>query len=267
MAGIPTEMGSSDNYSCEAGRGAMIDRSSGQTRTKIGEIVNTNIFMVCDEAFLPWSKDKNATKTAQDTWQQPVLWNEHAAQINTRYRVLILRDVFDDIASKGWQNDLFTLIALTPHLDWILLSKHLERMGEYIGGMKPGANPLKNLWIGFPVSTQEEADRDVPKLLKIPAAKLFLSIEPCLEPMDISKWLRPRQTDNPDGYGGDIPVGWTTDFSTLDWVIVSGGRKPLHPNWVRSIRDQCQTEKVPFLFTSWGDFIPVFVNRADARAD
>lgn len=90
---------------------------------------------------------------------------------------------------------------------------------------------------------QAEADRDIPKLLAVPAAKRFLSIEPMLGPVTVF------DLDGPV----DVPDGMK---SPIDWIIVGGesgpGARPMHPDWVRSVRNQCAAVGVPFLFKQWG---------------
>jgi protein gp37 len=99
--------------------------------------------------------------------------------------------------------------------------------------------PADRLWLGISASTQEELDAVVPALLAMPAAKRFLSLEPLLGPIDFL-----RAATN---------VG-------IDWVIVGGesgpNARPMHPDWVRSIRDQCQAAGVPFFFKQWGEWLP-----------
>lgn len=131
-------------------------------------------------------------------------------------------------------------------------------------------SPLRNVHIGVSVEHQAAADERIPLLLETPAAVRWVSAEPLLGPVNIEKWLRPRQRANPDGYGGDLPVGWTTDFTRLDWIVAGGESgpkaRPMHPNWVRSLRDQCQAAGVPFLFKQWGEWAPYDRGRVDSEA-
>lgn len=120
-------------------------------------------------------------------------------------------------------------------------------------------NPPPNVWLGATVVNQEEADRDIPKLLAVPAAKRFLSMEPLLGPVDLT---------HIDVLGGDAeiyPLKGTTDcvdeegaptadVPALDWVIVGsesgpGARRdPNMVSWVASLRDQCVDAGVAFLW-------------------
>lgn len=100
--------------------------------------------------------------------------------------------------------------------------------------------PLPNVWLGVSVETQQWADIRIPALLDTPAAVRFLSCEPLLGPVDI--WGRSY-------LGAEQPA-------RIDWVIVGGesgpGARPMHPDWARSLRDQCVAAGVPFLFKQWG---------------
>lgn len=103
--------------------------------------------------------------------------------------------------------------------------------------------PLPNVWVGVSVEDQQRADLRIPALLATPAAVRFLSCEPLLGPVDL----------NASSFiGGDWLKG-------LDWVIVGGesgpGARPMHPDWARSLRDQCTAARVPFLFKQWGEWV------------
>lgn len=107
--------------------------------------------------------------------------------------------------------------------------------------------PLPNVWLGTSVENQEYADERIPWLVSTPAAVHFLSCEPLLGPIDLEL--------SGKNYGRD-------DLrEMIDWVIVGGesGSKarPMHPNWTRSIRAQCEDAGVPFFFKQWGAWLPM----------
>ncbi|SFV08001.1 Phage protein Gp37/Gp68 [Alicyclobacillus macrosporangiidus] len=119
--------------------------------------------------------------------------------------------------------------------------------------------PLPNVWLGVSVENQDAADERIPLLLETPAAVRFLSCEPLLGPVDITKAMY----GSPDGDGMNW-FGHTDGFgheACLHWVIVGGesgpNARPMHPDWVLSLRDQCQDAGVPFFFKQWGEFVPV----------
>lgn len=217
------------------------------------------------------------------TWGDPVRWNDQHeaffAQHGRRQRVFCasLADVFDNEVPPEWRADLFKLIEATPHLDWLLLTK---RIGN-VEAMAMQANwpwPMpRNVWLGATVVNQAEADRDIPKLLKLPARVRFLSIEPLLGPVDLMHALWKCCGAMVPGHGGD---GWMQppdppeccgcpeERAQLHWVICGGesgpNARPMHPDWSRSLRDQCAAAGVPFMFKQWGEWLPV---ETDAPGD
>lgn len=208
-----------------------------------------------------WGVGQKRERTSAANWQQPLLWERQAARFERehgrRRRVFCasLADVFDNEVSAEWRADLFGLIEATPHLDWLILTK---RIGN-VHGMLPdnwGAG-YPNVWIGATVVNQEEADRDIPKLMRIRAVVRFLSVEPLLGHVDLSRWLDIIQYEDGASWGRRN-IGHL--HCMLDWVIVGGesGNKarPMHPDWARSLRDQCHAADVPFLFKQWGEWFP-----------
>ncbi len=102
-----------------------------------------------------------------------------------------------------------------------------------------------NVWLGTSVEDQKRADERIPPLLETPAAVRFVSAEPLLAQVTIFDMDGP--VDVPDG----VP-------SPIHWVIAGGesgsGARPMHPEWARSLRDQCRSVGVPFFFKQWGAF-------------
>jgi len=122
----------------------------------------------------------------------------------------------------------------------------------------------KNLWIGTTVENQEQADKRIPILLQIPAAVRFVSVEPMLGPVNLGQWLLTPgwvpTYNNPDNCNFDEPAEPTNEY--IQWVICGGesgpGVRPMHPDWARSLRDQCQAAGVPYFFKQWGEYSPIF---------
>jgi protein gp37 len=122
--------------------------------------------------------------------------------------------------------------------------------------------PLPNLWLGVTAENQEQADKRIPILLQIPAAVRFVSVEPMLGPVDLTH----LQPDDPPveinalaGTHGVLrPHGGKNH--KLDQVICGGESgpraRPMHPDWARSLRDQCVCAGVPFFFKQWGEWGP-----------
>ena len=118
---------------------------------------------------------------------------------------------------------------------------------------------LHRVWLGVTVCNQAEADEKIPVLLQTPAAARFVSVEPMLEAVDLRGKL--CHWTCPDGSGSWFsPVPGKVHHRLLDWVICGGetgpGARPMHPDWVRGLRDQCQGARVPFFFKSWGEWAP-----------
>lgn len=136
---------------------------------------------------------------------------------------------------------------------FIVLINRPKRMKKFVSittqeDVAPHPWPLPNVWLGLTVCNQAEADEKIPVLLGTPAAKRFVSVEPMLGPVDLDKneFLSPWRSQ----IDRDLPF--------IDWVICGGetgpGARPMHPDWVRSLRDQCQSAGVPFFFKSWGEW-------------
>ncbi|MER7331621.1 MULTISPECIES: phage Gp37/Gp68 family protein [unclassified Micromonospora] len=131
--------------------------------------------------------------------------------------------------------------------------------------------PLPNLHVGVSVEDQKTADLRIPALLDTPAAVRWLSCEPLLGPVKLPL-LAEADGCTCGGYGPPYYVhqprcGWEPGpaWGQLHWVVVGGetGAKarPMHPDWARSLRDQCTDAEVPFFFKQWGDHLPVRVEK------
>ena len=109
----------------------------------------------------------------------------------------------------------------------------------------------QNIWLGVTAENQKQADLRIPILLQIPAAVRFVSCEPLLGSVDLWPCLDPQHFE---------PIYYDRSNPTLDWVIVGGesgpGARPMHPQWARDIRDQCQAAGVPFFMKQCGAWRP-----------
>lgn len=197
-----------------------------------------------------WGKDApryfgSSSKGRQRHWRQPVNWNSNAEHEGVRRQVLVsLCDPLETgCEAKGVAQGMaaaraqfFQLVADTPWLDWLLLTKRPENLGLLeIHGIE---EPLPNLWLGVSVWDQPSADRMIPLLLEVPAAVRWVSAEPLLGPLslDYATWL--GDPANAIGRG-------------IDWLVVGcesrGARpgRPLEVTWAESLRDQCAEAGVP----------------------
>lgn len=165
---------------------------------------------------------------------------------------------------------LFALIDATPHLDWLLLTKRPENIlrmwpranSSHPPEPEPQRRLFGNVWLGTSAGTQATADKNIPELLKCRdlAPVLFVSAEPLLGSVDLQhvQWQNLTEIDCLNGTAGVIrPHGGHAP--SIDWVICGGESgphaRPMHPDWARSLRDQCQSAGVPFFFKQWGEYI------------
>lgn len=201
-----------------------------------------------------WGPGAERRRTSVKNWNDPVRWNAKAdaffAEHGRRQRVFCasMADVFDNAIDPQWRADLFKLIEATPNLDWLLLTKRIGNVGNMLPVPFDFDKHYPNVWIGATIVNQEEAERDIPKLLKVPAMVRFLSMEPLLGPVSFEgMWV-----DHAN------PAMHENMLEALDWVIIGGesgpGARPMHPDWATSLRDQCEAAGVPFLFKQWGDW-------------
>lgn len=194
----------------------------------------------------------------------------------TAYFVNSMSDLFHEAVPFWYIDQVFAVMALCPQHLFLILTKRPERMAEYFStrdrfaaippeAVKPFGDewvangrvnitehrhPLPNVWLGTSVEDQATADARIPHLLRCAAAVKFLSCEPLLAPVDIDRYEDWLCTD---------PL--CAHRPGIGWVIAGGesgaGARPMHPNWVRRLRDQCQAAGVPFFFKQWGAWLPV----------
>lgn len=191
-----------------------------------------------------------------------------------RVFVCSLADLFHDDVPDEYIARVFAVMALTPEVTYQVLTKRPARMrallasGTFAGMVWRDVDdlswPLPNVWLGVTVEDQERADQRIPILLDTPAAVRWLSCEPLLGRVALGTCRRHRNGSIHDnGYGecADCHVldGWEGKYRRIDWVVAGGesgpGARPMHPDWARSLRDQCAAAGVPYLFKQWGDLV------------
>lgn len=182
-----------------------------------------------------WGESAERRRTSDANWRKPLLWNNQANGSRPRVFCASLADVFEEhpTIQPGWRADLGRLIACTDKLDWLLLTKRPENvyrmLPEFWVNFEEPYHMPSNVWIGTTVENQEEADRRIPELLRVPARVRFLSCEPLL---------------------GSVNLAFLADAQNLHWVICGGesggGARPMNPDWARSLRNQCKAAAVPF---------------------
>lgn len=224
-----------------------------------------------------WGPKELRHRTKPATRHALTLYERRQAEFQRQHgrprRVFVssLSDVFDNAAPQQWRNELWRDCEASPHVDKLVLTKRVGNVPRMVppAWLVPGGWP-PHVWLGITVVDQIEADRDVPKLLRVPAAVRFLSIEPMLGPVDL--------TNVPVGGGhghhefepiitGNVLFRAAREAPHVHWVICGGESgpqaRPMHPDWVRSLRDQCAVAGTPFLFKQWGEYLPVGQVRAD----
>lgn len=191
-----------------------------------------------------------------------------------------MSDLFhEDVPFEFIQQVYCSMIEANQHT-YLVLTKRVSRALEFFSWIRTKSAPrkiwdkiqfpLSNLWIGVSVEDQATADERIPLLLQIPAAVRFLSCEPLLGRLSLLQskriYISEKYKSDPDFKAKadrcelTVLKGNDREYIGPDWVICGGesGHKarPMHPDWARSLRDQCAAAGVPFFFKQWGEFLP-----------
>lgn len=180
------------------------------------------------------------------TFNKPLHWKDQA-----KVFVCSWSDFFIEDADE-WRDDAWEIMRKTPHLTYLLLTKRPENIADRL----PVDWPLPNVWLGVTAENQEQADKRIPILLSIPAVLRFVSVEPMVGPVELRpEWLLCLSEGQ---HMNIVECG----HGLLNWVIVGGesgpGARPCHPDWIRSLRDQCEKAGWAFMFKQWGEWVPEF---------
>jgi protein gp37 len=208
----------------------------------------TNVSPGCDHCYAEsWSKRSGLVKwgnnprrrTSEAYWRAPLKWqglaNAFQAQHSRRQRVFCasLADVFDNQVDAGWRADLFALIAATPALDWLLLTKRPQNIAKMLPKDWP-EHGQPNVWLGATAEDQVRYNQRWPILSRTPAAVRFISYEPAIGPLR----LNAKHDSQPA------------------WLIVGGesghGARPMAADWVRDVIRDCRAFGVAPFFKQWG---------------
>ncbi|MFZ2445718.1 MAG: phage Gp37/Gp68 family protein [Syntrophobacteraceae bacterium] len=172
--------------------------------------------------------------------------------------VQFMGDLFHEKVPIEFHLSVWDRIARSPMHIFMILTKRPQRMAEVvseIGVFNYGVLP--NLWLGVTAENQARYDERARILVQIPAAKRFVSYQPALGPLNI-RFERYEVT----GTILPIPVfhGMSKSSNLIHLLICGGetgpGARPMHPDWARSVRDQCVEAGVPFFFKGWGEWAP-----------
>ena len=159
-------------------------------------------------------------------------------------------DLFHEAVPDKWLDLVFAVIAQATQHTFQILTKRPGRARHYLSSLqRRDSYPWPHVWLGTSAEDQAAADARISMLALTPAVVRWVSLEPLLGPIDLSRISigYPYAIDaryRSEGYGG------------LHWVVAGGesgpGARPMHPDWVRSLRDQCIESGTPFFFKQWG---------------
>jgi protein gp37 len=213
---------------------------------------------------IEWGAGKPRHRTAPQTWNQLDRWNKQAPDTEFAGRkgfwpVFIdsLSDFFDNEVPELWREQAWAKMKACPNLTFLIVTKRIGNAARMLPADWGDGYP--NVWIIATVVNQEELDRDIGKLVTLPAAVRGLSIEPQLERISL-RWLSafpgsPRGSClNHDGNT------WHLDGARrLDWVICGGeSDQPGHParefriNWAEQLAAETAEAGVAFFMKQLG---------------
>jgi protein gp37 len=177
-------------------------------------------------------RDPFAVRLWPERIRQPLSWREPRTVFVNSMSDLFHADVPEDYVRR-----LFEVMVEADWHTYQILTKRPSRAARFWRrnvSPSPDSTIPAHIWIGTSVENQDAAYR-VEHLRAVPAEVRFLSCEPLIGPL-------------------------TLDLTGIHWVIVGGEsgpvRRPMEPEWARSIRDQCRAADVPFFFKQWGGRTP-----------
>lgn len=209
----------------------------------------------------------NGKRVVNKDWNKPITWDRAAKKSGEQKRIFpSLCDPFEErddlieIRDRFWD-----VVSETPHLDWLILTKRPENLNRMVPWTAAHAGQYRdrfweNVWLGTSVENQATTDERIPRLLEIPAAVRWLSVEPLLGPIDLSNHLRPHCP----GCCGPLSdhlvcteCEWCSDDGCcINWVVVGGESgphaRPCDLQWIRSIVKQCKDAGVPVFVKQLG---------------
>jgi protein gp37 len=213
-----------------------------------------------------WGDDAPRVVGSDKLWSEPRRWNLEAWEQKERKRVFCasMADVFEGRSDLDVHRArLWELIADTPMLDWLLLTKRPENIKAMVPAEWQRTMPF-NVWLGTTVENAEEADRRIHHLYELEPTVRFLSCEPLLGALPLNRVRFPgAMLDVLAGCGvatrGTCGQSIPNVFiKPIDWVIAGGesgpGARPMHPDWARMLRDECRESRVAFFMKQWGEW-------------
>lgn len=182
-------------------------------------------------------------KIHEERLSLPEKWNKPRRIFVDSMSDLFHEDVPSEIIGRVW----YTMAHEHRH-QFIVLTKRPKRMRAWVNQFLKEclSGVFTNIWLGVSISSNQDLWM-VHELLNTPAAIRIVSVEPMLGAVDLEPYLTPALSTSGEG-------------ECLDWVICGGesgpNARPMHPDWARALRDQCQAAHVPFYFKQWGEWYP-----------
>jgi protein gp37 len=184
-----------------------------------------------------WNGERR--RTSRSNWRAIEVIDRKARDAGTRQTVFCasLGDCFDNQVPDEWRADMWSVIGAATNLDFLLLTKRPQNIARMLPvGWNDG---WPNVWLGTTAEDGHHYRQRWHHLAGVPCRLRFLSYEPAL------------------GAIGDLDLG---RVGAPEWIICGGESgphaRPMHPDWARSVRDQCMQRGVPFFFKQWGEWSP-----------
>lgn len=186
-------------------------------------------------------------KFVEDHLEDPLRWKRPR-----RIFVNSMSDLFHEGVKEEWITAIFDVmlrsLRTTPHI-FQILTKRPERMRDYCRKIWP-LHETPAIQLGISAEDQPTLDARLPVLLDTSSAIKWLSLEPLLGPVILPERVFVCPANEPH------PI-----CPCIDWVVVGGesghGARPMHPDWARALRDQCNEYMIPFFFKQWGEWMPI----------
>lgn len=206
-----------------------------------------------DNGYAEWAADYYVITGNARAFGQPT------PMIGPRRRVFIqsMSDLFDLEVPLEWFGEAWGHIESCRRLEIQIVTKRVSAVLKRLAAIGRTAWP-KHAGLIITVVNQTEAERDIPRLLALKGELgipwVGLSIEPMLGPITFrwAAWEPLKASGATNHLDG---------LRRLDWIICGGESgphaRPMHPDWARSLRDQCAAAGVPFLFKQHGEWIGV----------
>ena len=228
-----------------------------------GEVLKIKGPSLGEKVHAVWNGKTNLIQSAID---KPLHWKKPRVIF-----VCSMGDLFHEDTGFEEINAVFSVMSDCDQHIYIVLTKRPQRIIDFVNWKSSFGVPWRpkdNVWMGVSAENQATANERIPELLKVPAPVMLVSVEPMLGPVDLSAIPHFK-----DGLGNQFYLDVLNQKSisgdeitaypfAIDWVICGGesghNARPMHPDWVRNLRDQCQAAGVPFFFKQWGEWTTIY---------